>query len=301
MKAIACIALLFAFAASSAQAQQWLPDPDLADAAIAEQPSVRAAMRRVDAASAQARARAVGPHEIEVSVISQVRRADSETGTHRYDEYEAQVGRAFRWPGKVALDRRIGEHGITAADLRLDDERHVAARKLLENWLGWLRAAEHANEAEIQFASITRERKALARRVQLGDAAPKDLDMLDVELAQAEAMRVVSHGEMIDARAALAKDFPTLPLPERAPSVGEPLALTETAEIWVSRIIERSHEIGSVEADAAQADALAARARGPPARPNVGTSRNERPWRCRTRLGSCLHHAHRWSASFRIG
>lgn len=262
MKPTARIALLLGLlTASGVHAQDWLPDPALADAAIAAQPDVRAAMHRVDAAGAQARARAVGPHEFEVSAIPQVRHADVEDGTRRYDEFEAQIGRAFRWPGKVALDRQIGERGVSAAELRLDDARHQAARTLLESWVGWLRAAERANEAEAQAASLTRERAALARRVQLGDAAPKDLDMLDVELAQAEAARISAQGGLVDARAALANDFPTLPLPGRAPPVGEPRALPGTPDIWVTRIIQRSHEIAAIEADAGQADALAARAR----------------------------------------
>lgn len=261
MKLLAYIVLLLGLGAPLAQAQDWLPDPALADAAIAAQPAVRAAMRRVDAASAQARARAVGPHEFEVSAIPQVRRADVEGGTRSYDEFEAQIGRAFRWPGKVALDQEIGERGVSAAELRLDDARHAAARALLERWIGWLRAAERVDEAQAQTVSLDRERTALARRVQLGDAAPKDLDMLDVELAQAEAMHLSAQGGLADSRAALANDFPTLPLPARVPSVGEPRELPETPDTWVKRIIDRSHEIAAIEADAAQADAIAARAR----------------------------------------
>ena len=261
MKSIACIVLLFSLAASGVHTQEWLPDPDLVDAAIAEQPTVRAASRRVEAAEAQARARAVGPHELEVSVVSQVRRVDAENRIDRFDEYEAQLGRAFRWPGKVALDRQIGEHGISASELRLDDARHAAARELLDKWLAWLRAGEHASQTEMQLSSMTRERSALARRVQLGDAARKDLDLLDVELAQAEAMHIVAQGDLADTRAALANDFPVLPLPGRVPSIGEPLQLPESPETWVSRIIERSHEIAAIQADADQADALAARAR----------------------------------------
>ncbi len=261
MKPIACIALWWALVAPGAQAQDWLPEPALANAAIAAQPAVRASMSRVDSAGAQARARAVGPHEFEMSAIPQVRHADADGGTRRYDEFEAQIGRAFRWPGKVTLDRQIGEHGLSAAELRLNDARHQAARTLLERWIGWLRASERADQAGTQAASLARERTALARRVQLGDAAQKDLDLLDVELAQSETARLAAQGALADARAALANDFPTLPLPERAPQMGEPHEMQESPDIWIKRIIQRSHEIAAIEADAAQADALAARAR----------------------------------------
>ncbi|MFZ2235205.1 MAG: TolC family protein, partial [Dokdonella sp.] len=261
MRSLAAIILLSGLVTPLAQAQDWLPDPALADAAIATQPTVRAAMRRVDAAGAQARARAIGVHEFEVSAIPQVRRTDVESGNRHYNEFEAQLGRAFRWPGKVTLDRKIGEFGVTAAELRLDDARHQAARTLLERWIGWLRAAERRHEAELQAASLSRELAALTRRVQLGDAAQKDLDLLTVEGAQAEASLVSTQGELTDAQAALANDFPSLPLPDRVPTVGEPRELPETSAAWVERIIQRSHEIAAIEADADQADTLAARAR----------------------------------------
>ncbi len=261
MKRIACIVLLLEIAAPHAQAQDWLPDPALVATAIAAQPTVQAAMGRVDSAGAQARARAVGPHEVEVSAIRQVRQVDAIDGDSRYNEYEAQVGRAFRWPGKAALDRQIGEHGTTAAELRLDDVRHQVARNLLDRWMGWLRADELAREAEARAASLGEERSALGRRVGLGDAAQKDLDLLEVDLAQAEAARVTANGDLAAARAALANDFPGLPLPQRVPAVRQPGELSVTAEAWIARIVERSHEIAAVEADAAKADALAARTR----------------------------------------
>ncbi len=258
MKWIACIAFLLA---SVAQAQDWLPDPALAASAINAQPSVQAAMGRVDVASAQARVRAVGSHEIEVSALHQVRQIDEVGGDRTYNEFEAQVGRAFRWPGKAALDREIGEHGMTTAELRLDDARHLVARNLMERWMDWLRADELAGEAEARALSLSDERNALARRVQLGDAAPMDLDLFDIDLAQAQATRVTAHGELVDARAALASDFPDLPLPQRVPSVKEPVELPLAPDGWISRIVQRSHEIAAIESDAAKADAVAARAR----------------------------------------
>ncbi|MCB1570009.1 MAG: TolC family protein [Xanthomonadales bacterium] len=261
MKRIACIAPLLALVAPCAQAQQWLPDPALVATAITAQPSVQAAMGRVDSAGAQARARAVGPHEVEVGVIRQVRQVDAIDGDRRYGEYEAQVGRAFRWPGKAALDRQIGEHGKSAAELRLDDVRHQVARNLLDRWMGWLRADELAREAEARAESLSNERRALGRSVELGDAAQKDLDLLDVDFAQSEAARVTANGDRAAARAALENDFPGLPLPQRVPSVTQPGELSQNGEAWIARIVGRSHEIAAAEANAAKADALAARAR----------------------------------------
>ncbi len=258
-------------AAPSLQAQAWLPDPAAVAQAIAAQPDVRAATARVDVAQAQARARAGGPHEFQVSAIVQQRTADELGANRDFNEYEFQLGRAIRLPGKAALDRRIGAHGLDAANLRLDDARHQSARLLLERWMAWLQGDAQARELAVQVSALERERAALARREQLGDAARKDLDLLDVELAQARARQLAAADGALQAQRALAIDFPELPLPARVPQLGEPGTLPETPAAWTRRIVDRSHEIGALEAEAAQADAVAARTRADRiADPSVG-------------------------------
>ena len=69
------------------------------------------------------------------------------------------------------------------------------------------------------------------------------------------------NGDRAAARAALENDFPGLPLPQRVPSVTQPGELSQNGEAWIARIVGRSHEIAAAEANAAKADALAARAR----------------------------------------
>ena len=261
MKWIAMIVTLISLLAPCAHAQEWLPDPDLTARAINAQPSVQAAAQRVGSASAQARALAVGSHETLLSTIVQVRGADEIDGNLYYNEFEAQIGRAFRWPRKAALDREIGTYGLSAAELRLDDVRHQVARNLLERWMNWLGADELAQEAAERAVSLDDEHSALARRVQLGDAAPIDLDLLDVELAQAQAALVSAKGELAATHAALASDFPSLPLPQRVPTITQPLELPLSADEWITRIVQRSHEIAALDADAARADAVAARSR----------------------------------------
>lgn len=253
--------MLLSVAVLPVQAVQWLPGPQSVAQAIGARPEVQAARARIEAAREQARARAAGPHEITASAIVQRRNVDAAEGGRGYREYELQVGRAFRLPGKVALDRTIGEQGVLAAELRFDDARHQAARRLLDGWMAWLRADAQRIEMDGQLEALRREHAALIRRVQVGDAAQKDLDLLGVDLAQAEAQHLAASNTVEVARQALTTDFPSLSLPERAPEVTFPQQLTEPAEVWARRIVERSHEIAAVEADAAQADALAARSR----------------------------------------
>jgi outer membrane protein, heavy metal efflux system len=255
------LALLISTVSLSAYAQQWLPPHDVVHAAIDSQPDVAAARARVQAAQAQAQALAVGTHEFQLDVVQQRRTSDEMGGRQRFSESEYTLSRAFRLPGKAQLDRRIGESAIQAAELRLEDARHQAARRMLTDWMDWLRASEHQRTAETEYQLFTRERDGSQRRVALGESAQKDLDMLDVECAQARARLLAAQTAVRSAREAMQSDFPGLPIPATAPAVDPPLALPESAEIWIARIIERSHEIGALRMDAEQADAQAARAR----------------------------------------
>ena len=271
-------AILLLACSPGAHAQQWLPPHDVVHEAIDAQPDVIAARARLDAARARAGALAAGTHEFQLDAVAQRRNTDELGGQQRFSESELTLSRAFRLPGKAALDRRIGDAGVAAAELRLDDARHQGARRMLGDWMDWLRAAGHLRTAETTSALVERERNGLARRVELGESARKDLDLLDVERAQARARLLAAQAAVQSARAALHSDFPGLPIPASAPAVDPPLVLPETPQVWIDRIIARSHEIGALAADADQADARAARARAERiADPTLGFRRlNER-------------------------
>ncbi|MDE2407551.1 MAG: TolC family protein [Xanthomonadaceae bacterium] len=272
------LAAALAVASVGAQAQQWLPPHTVVHDAIDAQPDVIAARARVDAARAQAGALAAGPHEFVLGAVAQRRTTDELGGRQRFNESEFTLSRAIRLPGKAALDRRIGAVGIDAAELRLDDARHQGARRMLGDWMDWLRAAEHLRTAEAEFRLLDSERNGLAKRVALGDSARKDLDLLDVERAQARARLLAAQAALHSTREAMHSDFPGLPIPATAPAVDPPLDLPETPQVWIDRIIARSHEIGALAADAEQADVRAARARAERiADPTLGFRRlNER-------------------------
>lgn len=265
-------------ASTGASAQQWLPPHDAVHAAIDAQPNVAAARARLNAAQAQARALHVGAHEFQLDAVRQRRSTEDGAGRQRFSESEISLSRAFRLPGKAKLDRAIGDAGITSAELRLDDARHQAARLLLEDWMAWLRAAESVHRTALQLDTFNQEQRALARRHALGDAAQKELDLLEVERAQARAAQLSAQAALDSARLAMQSDFPSLPIPGRAPDIDAPLALPGSADAWITRIIERSHEIEALESDARGADARAARVRADRiADPSLGLRRlNER-------------------------
>src|SRR5687768_12732419 len=91
-------------------AQNYLPTSELAIEAISQQAEVLAADERVQAAQAQANALALSSYEFEATLIPQRRRTHA---GQSYDEFEVQVGRPFRLPGKAPLDREIGTRSRT--------------------------------------------------------------------------------------------------------------------------------------------------------------------------------------------
>ena len=238
-------------------AQSYLPPLEVAMEAIAQQAEVLAADDRVAAVDAEARALSIGSYELEATVIPQRRRTRE---GQSLDEFEAQVGRSFRWPGKAALDREIGARARTIAGLERGEVAHEVALHLLELWMQWLRATATNEEARAQLHSLETEHASLVRRVELGDAARLDLDLITAELAQARAAALSSETLLVTARHALNTDFPQIELPARAPSLPEPQVLAGAEQEWQSRIVNDSYELKVAEQNAARQDATAKRA-----------------------------------------
>ncbi|MDR2013214.1 MAG: TolC family protein [Rhodanobacter sp.] len=256
--------LLLAATCLPARAQDFLPPKESALAAIDAYAEVRAANADVEQARARADALQAGPHETQLTLSPLRRRVTGESigGSDRanYNEWEVQLARPIRLPGKSGLDRESGEHGTRAAELRQGDAEHQAARTLLTRWMNWLRAAAAAQTARERHDWLAREQAALTRRVKLGDAAQRELDQMDAALASAEAESRANQADMQASRLALILGFPQVPVPENAPVLPEPTPLAGTTQDWTERIITRSHEIGALEETAAQHDALARRA-----------------------------------------
>ncbi len=260
MKRIACVLALWAGVAAAQQAapDTSLPPEELVLNAIDATPEVRIAEAGLARAEAEQRMRQAGPHEAQLTLIPQRRRVD---GAGRYREWEADLSRGVRWPGKARLDREIGASGREAARLLLEDAHHAAARRLLMLWSDWQRAGSAVLVRRQQEAVWQRELDAVGRRVALGDAAVRDRMAIEAALAQARVAVLEAQAEEARSRLALASLFPTLPLPEQLRLPEAPPALRGTDAEWVATILARSHEIGAAAALARQKDAEARRAR----------------------------------------
>lgn len=237
-----------------ALAEPGLPDAAQVAEALDAHPSVLAAQQRVAATRAGAEARAIGPHELTFSG-SYVRRDTRPDGG--FNEFDTQLSRSFRLPGKARLDREIGEHQVDAAENMAEDVRHQAALVLAGHWWDWLEAAAAARVDLQAVSNLERSLAAIRRRVELGDAALLDADLADAALGQARILAEQSSGEALLARGRLETHFPALTLPADAPDVPQPSAEPAMLATLRDQVLTNSHEIAAAEA---QADALAATA-----------------------------------------
>lgn len=249
--------MLLIFLAAPLRAEPGLPPEAAVAEALDSHPSVLAARARIGTARAMARGLAVGPQEIVVEGTVQQRDV---RGTGVVSEYDFQLSRPIRLPGKGALDRQAGEAGVTAADNRADDVRHQTALMLAEHWWNWVGAAAEGRALDGAAAILAQAVAATERRLSLRDASALELDQARAAQASAQAAAMGAAARARGERAALAASFPGLPLPEMAPPLPEPAIPPDGIERLATLVVERSHEIGASAADSAQAGALKARA-----------------------------------------
>jgi len=248
---------LLALAAPLA-AEVGLPDEATVAAALADHPSVLAAGARVDAARAEAAARAVGPHEFTFSG-SYTRRTISREGD--FNEFDASLTRAIRLPGKAGIDRAIGQHGIVEAENLAEDARHQAALVLMGHWFDWLGAAAEARIDMQAAANFERTLAAVRRRIEMRDAAELEADQTAAALAQASTMAEQSLGRARLALARLQAHFPALALPAEPPELPLPEMPGGGLEPLRDMVLANSHEIAAADASAARMASIADRAR----------------------------------------
>jgi hypothetical protein len=105
----------------------------------------------------------------------------------RYDEQQYELTRRLRLPGKLLLDRRIGEVERDVGQFAYADAWHEAGRGLLATWFELLRQARRLAQLQEQQSVATRSLDAIRRRVAAGDA-PR----VDAQLAEAEQGRLAA-------------------------------------------------------------------------------------------------------------
>jgi outer membrane protein TolC len=239
-------------------AEPGLPPEEAVAAALLDHPSVIAAHARLEAARARAEAIARGSYEFTLQG-SYVRR--DVNGGAAFDEYDAQLSRPIRLPGKARLDREIGAKGTLVAENVAEDARHEAALLLATHWFDWLSASSQAEVDRAAVGNYEAALTAIRRRRDLRDAAQLDVDQAEAALAEARQTLEQSAGLAALARTRLAAQFPGLALPQQAPEVPLPAMADARLSQLCDLVVVNSHMIAAAEAESARTATIADRAK----------------------------------------
>ncbi|MEY4706581.1 MAG: hypothetical protein RJB58_304 [Pseudomonadota bacterium] len=257
-------ALLFAltitpaFAQVSSPSLSFMPPEGLVIDVLAQDPLVREAGAKLNAAQAEARARDAGPHEFTLHggyTSRDVKLAG------RFDEWSTGISRGIRLPGKAEADRKIGGFGISAAENGFGDARHQSAINLKNLWISWLVAESDVRQADADVVSYERQLAAIERSRQLGQSARLQVEQAEAALAQARMQSAQAVQAQLDARMTLQRNFPSLALPASPPAMPEPAPLPGSWEDWRAAVLEDNHEIKMARSEADRRDWMARRAR----------------------------------------
>jgi cobalt-zinc-cadmium efflux system outer membrane protein len=238
-------------------AEPGLPSEASVEQALEDHPDVNAARARLEAARARAKGLARGPYEFTVQGTYQRRNVRS---GDEFDEYDAQLSRTFRLPGKARLDREIGRHGIDAAQNMAEDARHEAALALAAYWFDWLSACALADVDRAAVANYEAALAALERRRDLRDASQLEVDRARAALAEARRTLEQSTGMADLARSRLATRFPALALPNEAPEIPSPEMIDARLSQLGDLVVVNSHLVAAAEAESERMAAMADRA-----------------------------------------
>ena len=259
MKTLALLLATFSGGLLAAETPPNLPPTEAVIQVLRAHPSVQAAGSQIDVEAANRRRLEAGNHEWSLRLGGQQRKATpSGSPNERFTEWNAALERPLRLPGKAALDAEIGSIGVSLAETAHGDTLHEGGRNLLKSWFMWLRESATAQQWAEQSALLGKQAKALRRRLQLGDASQLESIQTDAALAQAEAQLTQARVRQRNAGEDLRRRYPGLPISEPE-SIATPGAVSGSAEEWINRILEHSHELGLARGEAQRAMSLAGR------------------------------------------
>lgn len=242
------------------QAAEDLPPRDVVLRILAESPAVRAGLGQVQAEQAQQRRLEAGPHEWALRLEGQRRRTQAINPDPASTTRDWAVGleRAWRLPGKAALDEQLGAQGVAVAEATSAGLRQEMARLLLASWFQWLRSKAQWQQVGEEQALLEKEAGSVRRRHELGDAAQLETLQSEAALAQAEARRMAAETEELAARENLQQLFPGLPLPEVF-TPAEPQPLEGTLETWLDAQLTHNQALKAARLEAQRSSLQATR------------------------------------------
>lgn len=251
MKWHGCAAFLAAFAVLPVAAETFQEYPDLPPLPMVIQamdsyPAVLAAKSGVKVEEANRARLEAGSYEYNVRLGSQRR---TETALNqRYKEWEVNLERPFRLPGKASLDEALGKQGVEVSQWAYGDALHEAGRSLLALWFGWYREHFQAKQWQEQVDILNKQLDAVNKRVKAGDAARLEAMLAEASLAEAEAS--LNQAKLREQMVAttLTSRFSGIALPAN-PVLVAPVPLSQSSAYWKDEILRQNHELGVARAE----------------------------------------------------
>jgi len=235
-----------------------LPPSQVVSKILDESPAVQSANSGIDLGKANKRRLEAGPYEFNASLLGQRRKVGNAQG--RLNEWAVEVERSFRSPGKGNIDSDIGDAGLDAANFAYRDAYHEAARLFLSQWFSWVKTKYDVEQWEAQAASLAEQRRIVARREKLGDAAQLEFSMVEGASAQADAALQQARARFQIATSVLTQSYPSLELPKIV-TIVDPEPIIGSLELWRSQILEDDHNLLRAKAETLQANLQSKRAR----------------------------------------
>jgi len=224
-----------------------LPPAALIDRVFEQYPPVLAAKSGIRLEQANRQRLEAGPHETTLRLTGQQRDVRLNP-SQQYNEWDVGIERAFRLPGKSALDSQLGEQGVAQARLAYGDALHEAGRALLKGWFAWLRERQQVQQWQAQAASLKQQLEIVDRRMKAGDAPRLEKMSAEAALAQSEAGLAQARYREQSAATDLMRRFPGITLPAQL-QLSEPQPVEHDAAYWRQQILEHNHELGTARAE----------------------------------------------------
>lgn len=245
---------------TSLQASENLPDREVVMQILSENPAVLSARKRVEVEQAQKQKLEAGPYEWAMTLEAQRRRTDVDKGnTANTRDWAVGMERAWRLPGKAALDEELGAQGVDVAQASAAGSRQEVARLLLSSWFQWLRSRARLDQATDEMALLKREAGIVKTRYGAGDAANLENMQAEAALAQIEATRFAAEADHLGDRETLQQLFPELPLPENL-ALSEPPVLEGDVATWVEAQLNYNQALKALRLEARRSGLQATRA-----------------------------------------
>jgi outer membrane protein TolC len=244
----AAVAAAHCLHAAAAQYPEYpdLPSQQAVQQVLQAYPSVLAARSGIKAGEALRDRLEAGSYEFSVTGGAARRRVPEFDESMR--DWNLGLERTLRLPHKADLDSALGRERVALARDGYGDAMHEAARKLLSNWFLWLRERKRSEQWQEQANVLKQQLDAVVRRVRTGDAAQLEQDLARAALMQAEIGLQQSKLLADNARDALARQFPNLPLPA-GPRTAEPEPLQQDVGYWIALGLEHNHELSLARAE----------------------------------------------------